>query len=77
MSHTVTLIPGDSVGPELALIVKRLIAAAGVDIAWEEVEAGEAAAAATGDALPEEVIASIRRNRVALGRSIRQRSDIH
>ncbi len=66
MPHNVTLIPGDSVGPALAEIVKRLVAAAGVDISWDEVQAGEAAAAATGDALPDAVIDSIRRTRVAL-----------
>ena len=40
MSHAVTLIPGDGVGPEIASAARRIIEAAGVDIAWEEAEAG-------------------------------------
>lgn len=65
-AHKVTLIPGDSVGPELARATRRLVAAAGVDITWDEVAAGRRAFEATGDALPAEVIASIRANGVAL-----------
>lgn len=64
--HKVTLIPGDSVGPELARAMRRLVASAGVDITWDEVVAGRRAFEATGDALPAEVIASIRANGVAL-----------
>lgn len=62
----VTLIPGDLTGPECARATQRLIAAAGVDIAWDEVAAGQAAFAAGGNALPDAVIASIRANRLAL-----------
>lgn len=66
MTHTVTLIPGDDPGTELAPIVKRVVAAAGVDIRWETVPAGREAFELAGDPLPEETIASIRRHRVAL-----------
>ncbi len=66
MPQTVTLIPGDSLGLELAPQACRLIAAAGVDIEWEEFDVGEAAFARTGQALPLEAIASIRRTGVAL-----------
>jgi isocitrate dehydrogenase (NAD+) len=38
--HTVTLIPGDGIGPSIADVAVRVIEAAGVDIQWERVEAG-------------------------------------
>lgn len=66
MAHTVTLIPGDSLGPELAPVVRRVVAALGVDITWEVAEAGKSAFEATGDPLPKETLATICRNRVAL-----------
>ena len=40
MSHRVTLIPGDGVGPEITAATRRIIDAAGVAITWEEAEAG-------------------------------------
>jgi isocitrate dehydrogenase len=63
----VTLIPGDGIGPECIAAVRRVIAAAGVEIAWEEGEAG-AAVFRKGDptGVPRETIDSIQRNRVAL-----------
>lgn len=66
MTHTVTLIPGDGVGREVAMASLPLFEAAGVDIAWEEVPAGRVAWDRYGDALPEETLASIRKNRVAI-----------
>ncbi len=66
MSHTITLIPGDGIGPEVADAVVRIIGAAGVSIDWERHIAGVAAFERTGKALPVELIESIRRNRVAL-----------
>ena len=66
MSYRVTLIPGDGTGPELAQVMKQIIHAAGVSIVWEEVEAGSAALAKYGTPLPEEVLASIRKNKVAI-----------
>ncbi len=66
MGHTVTLIPGDSIGPEVAEAAKKVIAAAGVDIVWEEVVAGQTAVASGGVAIPPEVIASVEKNKVAL-----------
>lgn len=65
-SHKVTLIPGDGAGRETAAAMKRVVAATGARIEWEEVIAGEAAVAAGRELIPEEAIASIRRNRVAL-----------
>ncbi|MBA3778514.1 MAG: isocitrate/isopropylmalate dehydrogenase family protein [Chloroflexi bacterium] len=66
MSHRVTLIPGDGIGPELADAAVAVLDATGVGFEWERVEAGEAQLAATGTPLPDEVLESIRRNRVAL-----------
>jgi isocitrate dehydrogenase (NAD+) len=66
MAHTVTLIPGDGIGPEISECAKRLVAASGAKIVWEEVEAGAALADATGNPIPENVLDSIRKNRVAL-----------
>jgi len=66
MSHLVTLIPGDGIGPELAEATRRVLEASGVALEWEVVEAGEAVMAQYGTPLPDHVLESIRRNRVAL-----------
>jgi isocitrate dehydrogenase (NAD+) len=66
MPHRITLIPGDGIGPELAEATRRVLDASGVSLEWEVVEAGEAVLAVHGTPLPEPVLASIRRNRVAL-----------
>ncbi|HJU48530.1 MAG TPA: isocitrate/isopropylmalate dehydrogenase family protein [Gaiellaceae bacterium] len=66
MAHTVTLIPGDGIGPELAEATRRVLDATGVAFDWEVVEAGEATIATKGTPLPDEVLESIRRNRIAL-----------
>jgi isocitrate dehydrogenase (NAD+) len=66
MAHRVTLIPGDGIGPELAEATQRVLDASGVAIDWEVQEAGEAMLEAHGTPLPESVLDSIRRNRVAL-----------
>jgi isocitrate dehydrogenase (NAD+) len=66
MAHRVTLIPGDGIGPELADATRRVLDASGVILEWEVVDAGEAVMAEFGTPLPEHVLASIRRNRVAL-----------
>jgi isocitrate dehydrogenase (NAD+) len=66
MAHRVTLIPGDGIGPELAEATRRVLDATAVAFEWEVVEAGEATIATKGTPLPDEVLESIRRNRVAL-----------
>jgi isocitrate dehydrogenase (NAD+) len=66
MPHRVTLIPGDGIGPELAEATRRVLDASGVAFEWEVVDAGEALIASHGTPLPEHVLDSIRRNRVAL-----------
>jgi len=66
LAHTVTLIPGDGTGPELAAAARRVIDASGVDIEWEVQEAGIDVMEKYGTPLPEHVLESIRRNKVAL-----------
>jgi isocitrate dehydrogenase (NAD+) len=66
MTHTITLIPGDGIGPEVTDAVLSVLKAAGVSIQWERHSAGALAFERTGKALPGELIDSIRRNRVAL-----------
>ena len=66
MSHRVTLIPGDGVGPELTEATVKCIEATGVKIDWEVVDAGEKALKLEGTPLPEKVLDSIRKNKVAL-----------
>jgi isocitrate dehydrogenase (NAD+) len=66
MTHRVTLIPGDGIGPELAEATRRVLDASDVAFEWEVVEAGEATIAEYGTPLPEHVLDSIRRNKVAI-----------
>ncbi|MGE5358464.1 MAG: isocitrate dehydrogenase (NAD(+)) [Bacteroidales bacterium] len=66
MRHAVTLIPGDGIGPEVSEAVVKILDAAGVDIEWDRQDAGAAAFARTGDALPTALLDSVRRNTVAL-----------
>jgi isocitrate dehydrogenase (NAD+) len=66
MPHRVTLIPGDGIGPELADAAVTVLSATGIEFDWERVDAGESQIAEHGTPLPESVLDSIRRNRVAL-----------
>src|SRR5437667_3226326 len=66
MTHRVTLIPGDGIGPELAEATRRVLDATGIDFEWETVDAGEAVIAEYGTPLPDHVLESILRNKVAL-----------
>jgi len=66
MAHRVTLIPGDGIGPELAEATRRVLDATGIAFEWEVQEAGEATIASEGTPLPERVLESIRRNKIAL-----------
>ena len=66
MAHRVTLIPGDGIGPELAEATCRVLDATGIGFEWESVVAGEAAIAEHGTPLPEHVLESVKRNKVAL-----------
>jgi isocitrate dehydrogenase (NAD+) len=66
MAHRVTLIPGDGIGPELAEATRRVLEATGVAYDGENQDAGAAMIAEHGTPLPEAVLESIRRNKVAL-----------
>ena len=66
MTYTVTLIPGDGIGPEVASAMRRVVEATGVAVDWEVFDAGEAVIEAYGTPLPEHILTSIRRNRVGI-----------
>jgi isocitrate dehydrogenase (NAD+) len=64
--RTITLIPGDGIGPEVAAAAVRVLSATGLDLSWETENAGASAVGSGGAALPERVLDSVRRNGVAL-----------
>src|ERR687892_303574 len=64
--HRITLIPGDGIGPEVCSAVVRIIEASGVEIEWEEHHAGQPALDKFGTTLPDELLESIKRNKVGL-----------
>jgi isocitrate dehydrogenase (NAD+) len=66
MSRRVTLIPGDGIGPEVTEAALAVLAAAGVELAWQRVEAGAEVATKYGTPLPEAALHSIRSHGVAL-----------
>ena len=66
MAQKVTLIPGDGIGPELAEATWRVLDASGVEFDWEVMNAGEAVMAKEGTPLPQAVLDSILRNKIAL-----------
>jgi isocitrate dehydrogenase (NAD+) len=66
MTHTVTLIPGDGIGPAITEACVAVLEAADAPIEWDEQKAGTAAMEAGGEPLPQATLASIERNRVAL-----------
>ncbi|MFQ5987825.1 MAG: isocitrate/isopropylmalate dehydrogenase family protein [Dehalococcoidia bacterium] len=64
--HTVVLIPGDGIGPEVVEAAQKVIEATGVEIEWKTFEAGAKALERYGTPLPEAILEGIRRSRVAL-----------
>ncbi|MDH3529538.1 MAG: isocitrate dehydrogenase (NAD(+)) [Acidobacteriota bacterium] len=66
MKHTITLVPGDGIGPEIVAATVRTIEATGVEIEWETQFGGAQALEKSGSTLPDELIESIKRNKVAL-----------
>jgi isocitrate dehydrogenase (NAD+) len=66
MSHRVTLIPGDGIGPEVTEAVVRIFKVANVDIEWERHDAGVTAFKRYHQSLPGALLDSIRLNKVAL-----------
>ena len=66
MKHRITLIPGDGMGPEISEATRRCIEATGVDITWDVVLAGSDIMEKEGTPLPDKVLDSIRKNKVAI-----------
>lgn len=66
MATTVTLIPGDGIGPSISSATVRLLEAAGAEIEWDTQYAGMAGIARYGDPIPDQTLDSIKRTRVAL-----------
>ena len=64
--YTVTLIPGDGIGPSISEATRRIISSTGVQISWDVQEAGVTAIEKFKDPLPQQVIDSIARNKIAL-----------
>lgn len=66
LSHRITLIPGDGIGPEISDAMRRCVEATGVNLSWEVVEAGADVIKKYKTPLPGSVIDSIRKNRTAI-----------
>src|SRR6266536_672162 len=66
MSYTITLVPGDGIGPEVMAAAVRVLSATGIGFHWETEIAGASAIGEHGTALPPRVLASILKNKVAL-----------
>jgi isocitrate dehydrogenase (NAD+) len=64
--HTITLIPGDGIGYEVSDAARRVIDATGADIEWEVQNAGLDVVEEFGQPMPDHVLASIRKNKVAI-----------
>lgn len=64
--RTITLIPGDGIGPSVTEAAVKVVEATGVEINWEKVDAGITALEKFGDPLPKQIIESIKRNGIAL-----------
>jgi len=64
--HTITLIPGDGIGPEVAAAAVRVLTATGIEFDWQTEVAGASAVGEHGTALPPRVLESVRRNKVGL-----------
>jgi isocitrate dehydrogenase (NAD+) len=65
-THRITLIPGDGIGPEITSAVVKIVETAGLDVEWEPHLAGASALEKHGSPLPNELLDSIARNKVAL-----------
>ena len=66
MTHTITLIPGDGIGPEVTESVVRIFKTAGLEIDWDRHDAGVIAFKRFNKSLPVELLESVKRNKVAL-----------
>jgi isocitrate dehydrogenase (NAD+) len=66
MAHTITLIPGDGIGPEVTAAVVRILASAGLAIDWDRQDAGVVAFKKHGQSLPPQLLDSVKTHKVAL-----------
>ena len=66
MTHAITLIPGDGIGPEITEATVTVLEATGLDFQWDQQVAGMHAIESSGTPLPDATLESIRRHRVAL-----------
>lgn len=66
MAHSVVLIRGDGIGPEIADVTRRVLDATGVQFEWDVVDAGAAVMEKEGTPLPDSVLQKIRAQKVAL-----------
>jgi isocitrate dehydrogenase (NAD+) len=66
LAHSVTFIPGDGTGPEIAEATRRVLEATGVEFAWDEHPAGEDVYEEEGTPFPDRTLDSIRRNKVGI-----------
>lgn len=66
MSYSVTLIPGDGIGPEVVTATRRVLEATGVDFKWEIAEVGAEVMSKYGTPLPESALKSVQKNKIAL-----------
>lgn len=64
--HTITMIPGDGIGPEISEAMRRVVESTGVKVEWDIQEAGAGVMDKYGTPLPEHVLDSIRKNKVAI-----------
>ncbi|MBC6991687.1 MULTISPECIES: isocitrate/isopropylmalate dehydrogenase family protein [Hymenobacter] len=64
--HLITLIPGDGIGPEITKAVTDIFAAAQVPVQWEEQNAGQTTFDQSGELIPQALLDSLEKNRVAL-----------
>lgn len=66
MSYRITLLPGDGIGPEVSSAMRKCVDATGIQIDWDVQEVGEIAIKQFGTPLPEHVLESIRKNKIAI-----------
>ena len=66
MSYNVTLLPGDGIGPEVSEAMRKCVDATGIEINWDVQSVGEHAIKECGTPLPDRVLESIRKNKVAI-----------
>ncbi|MBI4733604.1 MAG: isocitrate/isopropylmalate dehydrogenase family protein [Rubrobacteridae bacterium] len=64
--YTITMIPGDGIGPEISEAMRRVVESTGVKIEWDIQEAGTDVMDKYGTPLPEQVLDSIRKNKIAI-----------